>query len=111
MALLNAIDQATKQCDESDNTSESSLRAIAEARVVAQLKKDTAACDVLICLLAAAVCSPKGMSPSPSYFRANVVDVDRSRVIETIAALPAISSLELDILSLHASLQIASDWS
>ncbi|RHY07011.1 hypothetical protein DYB38_004900 [Aphanomyces astaci] len=83
LTLLNAIDQAVKQCNDTvmAATNDGHLRALVEARVLAQSTTNKAECDVLMCLLVAAASSPKGLSPCSVHFQSQGVDIDRRQVV------------------------------
>ncbi|RHY33253.1 hypothetical protein DYB25_010546 [Aphanomyces astaci] len=82
LTLLNAIDQGVKQCNDTmAATNDGHLRALVEARVLAQSTTNKAECDVLMCLLVAAASSPKGLSPCSVHFQSQGVDIDRRQVV------------------------------
>ncbi|CAK4090709.1 unnamed protein product [Aphanomyces euteiches] len=74
------------------------VRRIAEDRILAKVAAHRDACDVLMCLLVAAVSSPKGLRPWPAHFSSAQQDVDRTRLSHAIARVPTLSSLPNDIL-------------
>ncbi|ETV79124.1 hypothetical protein H257_07859 [Aphanomyces astaci] len=103
LTLLNAIDQAVKQCNDTmAATNDGHLRALVEARVLAQSTTNKAECDVLMCLLVAAASSPKGLSPCSVHFQSQGVDIDRRQVNAALTAVPALATLDVTALPLPA---------
>ncbi|KAH9128278.1 hypothetical protein AeMF1_001540 [Aphanomyces euteiches] len=74
------------------------VRRMAEDRILAKVAAHRDACDVLMCLLVAAVSSPKGLRPWPAHFSSAQQDVDRTHLSHAIARVPTLSSLPKDIL-------------
>ncbi|KAF0719369.1 Aste57867_1090 [Aphanomyces stellatus] len=95
LTLLHAIDQAIKQSPSDVDVSVDARRAAAEMRILNQVETNAMSCDVLMCLLVAAACSPKGLRPAPPRFRIGISDVDLDSVNTAIDTVPPPSTLTL----------------
>ncbi|KAG9401708.1 Protein mono-ADP-ribosyltransferase parp16 [Aphanomyces cochlioides] len=86
------------------------VRRMAEDRILAKVAAHRDACDVLMCLLVAAVSSPKGLRPWPAHFSLAQQDIDRTRLSRAIARVPTLSSLPKEVPNLPAESVHLLDW-